>query len=262
MLSRILFLFLVLHPLLSFAQKDINLNDLELEDIEIPSLSDLEVLEQGKTPYHYPPSKDVVLEKKGGIHEKMPKVFYPEKPGMEEKINWSENVLPSKNESFYLYFSAGYGNISYYGSISSTNNPALDLNLFGVYWPKFNHSFMVGMIFELTVNNFSIDQSSANILQPALSLSMEYFFGQNIGSGLFARWDLGFGSVAYLKNETSAYVLDYRLGPSMLIGTGYAIPFSHEARLLINLSYVKKVQTYENASNGSDSLLLTGGILF
>lgn len=263
MLSRILFIIFLLFPPLSFSQKDINLNDLELEDIQLPSLKDLEILEKDQAPKYYAPTTEVVLEAKGGIHEKLPKANYLDKSrAIEEKINWNENIFPSKNEPYYLYFSLGYGNISYSGSLAPTNNPALDLDLLGIYWPKFSQNFMVGMILGLTMNEFTIGKSTVFVNQPALSLSMNYFLGKNIGSGIFFRFDLGFGSVATLKDETNVYVLNYSLGGNMLVGTGYAFALSQETRLLINLSYNKKLQTYNNSFNGSDSTILSAGFLF
>lgn len=263
MLSRILFLIFLFYPLLSFSQKDINLNDLELEDIELPSLSDLEILERDHSPKYYAPTTEVVLEGKGGIHEALPKPSYLEKSKtLEEKITWKENILPSANESHYLYFGAGYGNISYSGSLSPTETPALNLDLLGIYWPKFNQNFMVGMVLNLSTNEFTIEDNSVWVYQTSLSLSINYFLGQNIGSGLFFRLDLGFGSIATLEDQPDAYVLDYKLGGSMLIGTGYAMALSQESRMLINLSYNKKLQTYNNSLNGSDALIVSAGILF
>jgi hypothetical protein len=156
----------------------------------------------------------------------------------------------------------GFGNISFNGSINATDGPAVDFNLLGIYWPKFNKKFMVGVVLDLTVNEFSLANTTTNIYQPAVSLSMNYFFGQNIGSGLFARLDLGLGSVAFLKDEPTAYVLDYVIGGSMLVGAGYGIPISKETRLLINLDFIKKFQTYNNASNGSSLGILSTGVLF
>jgi len=263
MLSRILVFIFLIYPLLSFSQKDINLNDLELEDIEVPSLSDLEILERDLSPKFYAPSNEIVFEEKGGIHEKLPKPNYLEKSKtLEEEITWRENILPSKNEPYYLYFSMGYGNISYTGSLPTTNNPALDFDLLGIYWPKFNRNFMVGMVLGLTMDELNIGESSTIVSQPTASLSMNYFLGQNIGSGVFARLDLGFGMVATLADEPDAYILDYKLGGSMLIGTGYAFALSQENRLLINLSYKKMLQTFNNSFNGSDAYILSGGLLF
>ncbi len=259
MLFRTLFFLLALQPLLLYSQININLNDLELEDIEIPPITDLETLEGFGAQKTYPPDKTAAFEARGGINEKIPRSTYTQIP--EEEILWKENIYPSKNESYYLYFSMGYGNITYNGSMSFLN-PALDFNLFGVYWPKFNKKFLVGMIVDLAINEILIETTTTQIYQPALSLSLEYFFGQNIGSGLFVRTDFGFGSMAYLENKSNAYVLDYSLGASFLAGLGYGIPLSQETRLLINLNYQKKVQTFNNAPNGSDFGLISAGILF
>jgi hypothetical protein len=260
MLLRTLFFFFSLYPLLSYSQLNINLNDMDLEDIEIPPLSALEPLKYFAPQKTFPDDREAVFEKKGGIHEKFSKATYPKIS--DENIIWRESYLPSKNESYYLYFALGFGNISFDGSLSSNNNPAVDFNLLGIYWPKFNKKFMVGVVLDLTVNEFSIAQTTTNIYQPAVSLSMNYFFGQNIGSGLFARLDLGLGSVAFLKDEPTVYVLDYIIGGTMLAGVGYGIPISQETRLLINLDFIKKFQTYNNGPNGSNLGILSTGVLF
>lgn len=263
MLTRTLLFFILCYPLVSFSQKDIDLTDLELQDTEIPSISDLSVLEDSLSQKKYASSTEVTLESKGGIHEKLPKPSYPEgNKTLEEKISWNGEVLPSKKESYYLYFSAGYGNISYTGSMPTTNAPALNLDLLGIYWPKYNQKFMVGMVLGLNLNELSLQESRVMVYQPALSLSMNYFFGQNIGSGLFARLDLGFSSIATLKDQADAYILDYKLGGTMLIGTGYAFPLSKETRMLINLSYNKNISTFNNTSNGSNLWVLSAGVLF
>lgn len=263
MLSRALLFFFLCYPLLSFSQKEIDLTDLELQDIELPSMSDLETLEQDQLNKNYSPSTEVTLETKGGIHEKLPRPTYPEENRtLGEEISWKEEIFPSKNESYYLYFSAGYGNISYSGSMAPLDTPALNLDLLGIYWPKYNQKFLVGMVLGLNLNELSLEESTVLVSQPTLSLSTNYFFGQNIGSGLFARLDFGFGSVATLEDQSDAYVLDYEIGASMLIGTGYAFPISNEARLLINLSYNKNIQTFDNSENGSDMTILSAGLLF
>ncbi len=226
-------------------------------------MSDLETLEQDHFYKNFAPSTEVTLETKGGIHEKLPRPTYPEENKTSgQEISWNEEIFPSKNESYYLYFSAGYGNISYSGSMAPLNTPALNLGLFGIYWPKYNQKFMVGMVLGLNLNELSLSESNVMVTQPSLSLSTNYFFGQNIGSGLFARLDLGFGSVATLEDQSDAYVLDYKLGATMLIGTGYAFPLSTESRLLINLSYNKNIQTFKNYENGSDMTILSAGILY
>jgi hypothetical protein len=263
MLARTLLFFSLCYPLLSFSQKDIDLTDLELPDIEIPSISDLSVLENSQTHKEYASSTEVTSESKGGIHEKLPKPSYPEgEKAQEEKISWKGVVLPSKTESYYLYFSAGYGNISYTGSIPTTNTPALNLDLLGIYWPKYGQNFMVGMVLGLNLNELAVEENTVIVTQPSLSLSTNYFFGQNIGSGLFARLDLGFASVATFEDQSDAYILNYELGATMLIGTGYAIPISAETRMLINLSYNKNISTFNNINNGSDLVILTAGVLF
>ena len=260
---------LLLFPLYVFSG-DIDLDNLELGDIDLPTFNEIEILKGPKDQEKYPSTINDLSKSPGGMHETFPAPKYDmgRKDIDEGEIKWDENIYPTKNEDYYLYFGLGSGGFSYHGNgedFKSLGSPdfTLSLDLLGAYWPKFNHNFMYGVLLNLLLDQFSLTDYSVTQFQLTASLSLYYFLGANIGSGFYVRGDLGIGMVPVLTvGEDSKITSNWLWGGQWLLGAGYAFPIWEETRLLLGFTYSNSYTTFANFYDDNNAYILSLSVLF
>ncbi|RLA63067.1 MAG: hypothetical protein DRQ88_07415 [Epsilonproteobacteria bacterium] len=262
------YLIILLFPLWAFSQ-DIDLDDLELGDVDLPSFSEIEILKGPKGEQKYPSTIKYLSNGPGGIHESFPTPKYADKKNIDEgEIKWDENIYPSKNEDYYLSFGLGSGGLSYNGTGEDfkawgTPELTLSLDLFGAYWPKFSHNFMYGVLVNLLLDQFSVNNYSVTQYQLTSSLSLYYFLGANIGSGLYVRGELGIGMIPVLTLGAESKVsASWLWGGNWLLGAGYAFPLGEETRLLFGFTYANSYTSFSNLYEANGAYLFSLSALF
>ena len=259
------YFFLLLFPFLVFSQ-DVDLDNLELEDIDLPSFEEIEILKGPRSKEQFPTTIHNFTTSPGGIHETLPAPKYgTRKKDLEGgEISWDESINPSKNEDYYLFFGIGPGNITYTGASESYDSGiSLSLDLFGAYWPKYNQNFMYGVLVNLILDQVTVGDITVTPFQLTSTLSLYYFLGANIGSGFYVRGDLGFGMIPVLTvGEDSEVSSSWLWGGKWLLGAGYAFPFWDETRILLGISYASGYTSFTDISKNNDSYVLSIGALF
>lgn len=260
---------LLLFPLWAFSQ-DIDLTNLELGDIDLPTFNEIEISKGPKDEEKYPSTIVNLSKGPGGINEKIPTPKYGDakKDIKKGDVKWDENIFPSKNEDSYLYFGLGSGGFSYHGSGEDfkslgSEDFTLSLDLIGAYWPKFSHNFMYGVLVNLLLDQISFTNYSVTQFQMTASLSLYYFLGANIGSGFYVRGDLGIGMVPFLTmGENSKVNSNWLWGGQWLLGAGYAFPIWDETRLLLGFTYSNSYTTWTNFYEDNNAYILSLSVLF
>jgi hypothetical protein len=257
------FFFLLLFPFLVFSQ-DIDLDNLELGDVDLPSFEEIEILKGPKSKEKFPSTINNFSTRPGGIHESFPIPQYGKEEKGDGEIKWDQKVTPTKNEDYYLNFGIGPGSITYTGNNGSYDSGiALSLDLFGAYWPKYNQNFMYGVLVNLMLDQVTVNEKKHTPFQLTAALSLYYFFGANIGSGFFGRGDLGFGMIPVLTEaEDNNISSSWLWGGKWLIGGGYAFPLWDETRILLGINYGSGYTTYRGLSKNNDSYVLDFSVLF
>jgi len=196
--------------------------------------------------------------------------------------------LPSQNESWYIYTGFGVSPIAYDPSIDEAINAfakndsssvAFYMNPIGFYFPLGKHRSMIGVTSSIIFDRYHNDSyfnetdttevtQSADLVfwQFSIAASYFYFFGENIGSGWFARADVGISSfwgnleVTYRANEENRQgknqTYSYNPGIDGLLGGGYSWPISLWTRILVNVNY-----QYQSAMDKDTGVLYSNNIL-
>lgn len=164
----------------------------------------------------------------------------------------------SKNEWWYLYWGAGWGQVSYpdkdrvvidgLKASSGVSHLTFLLDMLGVYFPRKNFKTMFGGDISLAVDRFSNPTGAAQTSQYLISTSGVHFFGTNIGDGVFVRGDFGIAVQSRQADGSGLGVggSGYYLGFGMLAGLGYGIPISSGTRLLATALYAIRVMPNGN----------------
>jgi len=262
------FILLILFPFIVFSG-EIDFDNLELGDVDLPSFEEIEIKKGPKIEGQYPSTINHLSDGPGGIHETFaPPKYSAEKDIEDSQINWDEDIYPSKNEKYYLYFGLGPASLKYSGSgedyrSMGSGGFTLSLDLFGAYWPKYNQKFMYGVLVNLLLDQFTIDDYSVTQLQLTSAISLYYFLGPNIGSGFYFRGDLGIGLIPLLTtNENSNVTSNWLWGGNWLLGAGYAFPFWEETRIILGLSMSNSYTSFSDYKEGNESYVLSLGGLF
>ena len=153
-------------------------------------------------------------------------------------------------ESWYFYSGVGVSNLTYPDELDTilnelksqpgVSNVRLNLDLLGFYFPL-GYKTIIGVIIDAMADryeDFSNNYFQLNHYLYAASM-MHYLFGQEIGRGLFIRFDAGLAkSVVQLSGTSGPTFSDSGFG--FVAGGGIGLPISKGTRLLFNANYTNR----------------------
>ena len=207
--------------------------------------------------------------------------------------------FPVKQKRFRFYFGGGWNTASY--SNSELNNITKSLNSLnaskvsatgeiGFYWRLaeeallgFNISPSLSTYSYSYKNQYGPQNNTATFFQLPIGVSSMYSFGERIGSGLFARGDVGPTFFSYpAPSRAASSGLDSEIGAGIgaAFTLGYAFPIATYTSILLNATIAQRWGNasrdtsgsgrYSYASGYSESsgafntttFALTGGFLF
>ena len=181
----------------------------------------------------------------------------------------ADGSLPTINENWYMLWGLGLAHLTYNSEMQSAVDTLEDMpgietfsgtyDLFGFYWPLADHKTMLGFVVNGSSQSWENKNARLRISHETYSFSAHHFWGPNIGSGWFARGDVGFSKAREVQHlGTQTVSLDSGTGFGILVGGGYGFALGRETRLLLNLNYSRR----QIDSFVANTLGLSVGFLF
>ncbi len=168
----------------------------------------------------------------------------------------------STRESWYLYFGLGYANPSYSADVQSMldtyklfpdlETTTISLDLIGIYW-HLSPKTIAGPVINGIGDRYDIGGYWIQLNQYIYGASVIHYPGENFGSGLFLRADVGLARL--VQQSSSGGLVSSDTGAGLLVGSGWSFDLGG-TRLLLNVNYAFRL--IERESYGTFAVSLGG----
>ena len=152
-----------------------------------------------------------------------------------------------KLENWYTYWGIGYSNPVYHSELKlwvddcySCDRVSMGLDLFGFYVPLANQKTIVGFVWNGAGDRYSTSNGWVQLMSSQWSISGMHFIDPGIGKGPFVRTDIGYGIFNAVNKDGDEPLKDEaESGLSILVGSGYGVPFGQEGgtRILFSANF-------------------------